>query len=171
MEVIRVRRGCDGRSPPHRISALLTHNDWNHIHMSFVTQTLLTRHMKTFLESDTINIPLQFSSVIQLCPTLVTPRTAARQVSLTITNSWSSLKLVSIESLMPSNYLTLFCPLLLLFSVFPSIRVFSKESALHRGIWKSLNRAWPTVNTQPVLAFITGGGLFKPHITKHSFQA
>ena len=73
LEVIRVRRGCDGRSPPHRISALLTHNDWNHIHMSFVTQTLLTRHMKTFLESDTINIPLQFSSVIQLCPTLCDP--------------------------------------------------------------------------------------------------
>ena len=59
----------------------------------------------------------------------------------------------------------------LLFSVFPSIRVFSKESALHRGIWKRLNRAWPMVNTQLVLAFITGGGLFKPHVTEHSSQA
>ena len=130
LEVIRVRRGCDGRSPPHRISALLTHNDWNHIHMSFVTQTLLTRHMKTFLESDTINIPLQFSSVIQLCPTLVTPRTAARQASLSITNSWSSLKLMSIESVMPSSHLILCLPLLLLPSIFPSIRVFWNESVL-----------------------------------------
>ena len=48
-------------SPPHRISALLTHNDWKQICMSFVTQTLLIRHMNMFFESDTINI--RFSSV------------------------------------------------------------------------------------------------------------
>ena len=61
----------------------------------------------------------------------VTPWTAARQTSLSITNSWSLLKLMSIESVMPSNHLILCCPLLLLPSFFPSIGVFSNESALH----------------------------------------
>ena len=60
----------------------------------------------------------------------VTPWTAAHQASLSITNSQSLLKLMSIESVMPSNHLTLCCPLLLLPSIFPSIRVFSSESAL-----------------------------------------
>ena len=59
-----------------------------------------------------------------------TPRTVARQVSLSITNSWSLLRLMSIESVMPSNHLILCRPLLLLPSIFPSIRVFSKESVL-----------------------------------------
>ena len=58
----------------------------------------------------------------------VTPWTAACQASLSITNSWSSLKLISIESVMPSNHLILCHPLLLLPSIFPSIRVFSNES-------------------------------------------
>ena len=58
-----------------------------------------------------------------------TPWTAARQASLSITNSWSLLKLMSIESVMPSNHLILCHPLLLL-SILPSIRVFSKESVL-----------------------------------------
>ena len=66
----------------------------------------------------------QFSRV-QL---FASPWTAARQASLSITNSQSLLKLMSIESVMPSN---LCCPLLLLPSIFPSIRVFSNESALH----------------------------------------
>ena len=60
----------------------------------------------------------------------VTPWTAARQISLSITNSWSLLRLMSIESVMPSNHLILFLLLLLLPSTFPSIRVFSNESAL-----------------------------------------
>ena len=59
-----------------------------------------------------------------------TPRTAARLASLSITNSWSLLKLMSIELVMPSNHLILCHPLLLLPSVFPSIRVFSNESVL-----------------------------------------
>ena len=59
-----------------------------------------------------------------------TPWTAACQASLSITNSWSSPKLMSIESVMPSNYLIFCCPLLLLPSIFPSIRVFSDESVL-----------------------------------------
>ena len=57
--------------------------------------------------------------------------TAARQASLSITSSWSLLKLMSIESVMPSNHLILCSPLLLLPSTFPSIRVFSNESVLH----------------------------------------
>ena len=58
------------------------------------------------------------------------PWTVARQSSLSITTSWSLLKLMSIESVMPSNHLILCCPLLLLPSIFPSIRVFSSESIL-----------------------------------------
>ena len=58
------------------------------------------------------------------------PWTAARQASLSITNFWSSLKLMPIESVMPSNHFILCHPLLLSPSIFPSIRVFSKESAL-----------------------------------------
>ena len=61
----------------------------------------------------------------------VSPWTAARQASLSITSSQSLPKLKSIKSVMPSNHLTLCRPLLLLPSIFPSIRVFSNESALH----------------------------------------
>ena len=60
-----------------------------------------------------------------------TPWTAAHQASLSITNSQSLLKLMSIKLVSPSNHLILCCPLLLLPSVFPSIRVFSNELALH----------------------------------------
>ena len=61
----------------------------------------------------------------------VIPWTAVHQASLSINNSWSLLKLMSIESVMPSNHLILCCPLLLLPSSLPSIRVFSSESVLH----------------------------------------
>ena len=60
----------------------------------------------------------------------VTPWTAAHQASLSITSSWSLLKLMSIKSVMPSNHLILCCPLLLLPSIFPSIRVFSNKAVL-----------------------------------------
>ena len=60
-----------------------------------------------------------------------TPWTAAHQASLSITNSQSLLKFMSIELVMPSNHLILCCPLLLQPSIFPSIRVFSNESVLH----------------------------------------
>ena len=63
--------------------------------------------------------------------TLVTPWTAAHQATLFFTVSWSLLKLMSIELVMPSNHHILCRPLLLLLSVFPSIRVFSNESVLH----------------------------------------
>ena len=76
-------------------------------------------------------LQVQFSLVTQSCPTLGNPWTAACQASLSITNSWSLLKLMSIESLMPSNHLILCHHLLLLPSIFPNIRVFSNELALH----------------------------------------
>ena len=79
----------------------------------------------------TLLIGCQFSSVAQSCPTLCDPMTAACQASLSITNSQSLLKLMSIESVVPSNHLILCRPLLLLPSIFPSIRVFSNESVLH----------------------------------------
>ena len=72
--------------------------------------------------------PVQSLSRVQL---FATPWTAARQTSLSITNSWSLFRLIPIESVMTSNHLILCLPLFLLPSIFPSIRVFSNESALH----------------------------------------
>ena len=75
---------------------------------------------------------VQFSSVqsVRCVWLFVTPWTAAHQASLSITNSWSWLKLMSIESVMSSNHLILCHPLLLLLSIFPNIRVSSNESVL-----------------------------------------
>ena len=73
------------------------------------------------------NSSVQSLSHVQL---FATPWTAAHQASLSITNSWSLLKLMSIKLVMPSNHLILCCPLLLP-SIFPSIRFFSTELALH----------------------------------------
>ena len=70
---------------------------------------------------------VQLLSHVQL---LMTPRSAARQASLCIANSRSSLRLMSIELVMPANHLILCCRLLLLPSIFPRIRVFSNESVL-----------------------------------------
>ena len=77
-------------------------------------------------------VSVQFSSLQSLSHVglFATPWTAACQASLSITNSWSSLKLTSIESVMPSSHLILCRPLLLLPSIPPSIRVFSNESTL-----------------------------------------
>ena len=75
---------------------------------------------------------VQFSSVQSLSHVrlLAAPWIAARQASLSITNSQSSLRLMSIESVMPSSHLILCCPLLLLPPILPGIRVFSNESTL-----------------------------------------
>ena len=76
---------------------------------------------------------VQFSSVLSLSPVqlFVNPCTAALQASLSITNSWSLHKLMSIELVMPSSHLILCRPLIILPPIPPSIRVFSNESALH----------------------------------------
>ena len=73
---------------------------------------------------------IQFSSIPQSCSTLCHPMGCARQSLLSITNCWSLLKLMSIESLMPSNHPILCRPFLLPPSIFPNIRVFSNESVL-----------------------------------------
>ena len=81
---------------------------------------------------ETLNESFQFYSVQLLSHVrlFMILWTAARQASLSITNSWSLLKLMSIESVMPSSHLILCSSLLLLPSIFPSIRVFSNESVL-----------------------------------------
>ena len=89
---------------------------------------------KIIKKKSTMNLKQdQFGSVQSLShiQLFVTPRTEARQASLFITNSQSLLKLMSIESVMPSNHLILCHPLLLPPSIFPSIRVLSSESVLH----------------------------------------
>ena len=91
---------------------------------------------------------VQLLSCVQL---FANPWTAASQASLSITNTRSPPKPMSIESVMPSNYLILCCPILLLPSIFPSIRVFSDESALHirwPDIGVSASASVLAVNTQ-----------------------
>ena len=84
--------------------------------------------LKEILRSKIHYTSVQFSQSVT--SDSVTPWTVACQASLSITNSQRFLKILSVESEMPSNYLTLCCPLLLLPSFFPSIRVFSNESVL-----------------------------------------
>ena len=102
-------------------------SDWTTT--NFHTSCFLFTPFSGFLS--TLLTPLfvvQFLSQVWL---FVTPWSAACQACLSFTNSWSLLKLMSIESVMPSNRVILCRPLLLLPSIFPSIRVFSNESALH----------------------------------------
>ena len=99
-----------------------------------VTHTVITEehvnHVNVCIRNTLILLQLiQFSSVSHVW-FFATPWTAARQASLSITNSWSLFKFMTIKSVMPSNHLILCHPLLLPPSVFPSIRVFSNESAL-----------------------------------------
>ena len=107
---------------------LLLHSIFPSIRVFSVGQPFASGGQSIFFK-DLKNI---FSSVHSLsCVRLfVTPWTAAHQASLSNTNSQSLLKLMSIESVMPSNHLILCRPLLLLPSIFPSIRIFSNESAL-----------------------------------------
>ena len=98
----------------------------------FYWRLIALQNFVVFCQTST-GISHQFSSVQSLSHVqlFVTPWTAAHQASLSIINSWSLPKPMSIVSVMPSNHLILCHPLLLLPSIFPSIRVFSNESALH----------------------------------------
>ena len=89
-------------------------------------------HSQTHVRQIDLRLKKRFSSVQSLSHVwlFATPWTAAHQASLSITNSQSLLKLMSNQSVMPSNYLTLCCPLFFPPSIFPSIRVFSSESIL-----------------------------------------
>ena len=91
----------------------------------FIQKKLKVRYVLDTVES------IQFSRSV-MSNSLWHPWTAAHQASLSITNSWSLLKVMSIESVMPSNHLILCRPLLLLPSVFPSIRVFPMVSSSHQ---------------------------------------
>ena len=88
----------------------------------------------SFLKVVIFTFSFQFSSVTQSCLTLCDPWIAARQASLSFVISQSSLTLMSIKLVMPSNHFILCHPLLFLPSIFPNIRVFSNESAL-RIMW------------------------------------
>ena len=110
----------------------------------------------------------------------VTPWTAARQASLSITNSRSSLKLMSIESVMSSNHFILSCPLLLLPSIFPSIRVFSNESALHIRCPKYWSFSFSInpcseysglISFKTALSLLAAQGTFKSLLQQHSLNA
>ena len=87
----------------------------------------LSKEVRTKRNGQTLAIVVQSLSSVRL---FETPRTAAHQASLSFTISWSLVKLMSIESVLPSNHLLLCRPLLHLPSIFPSIRVFSNESVL-----------------------------------------
>ena len=106
-------------------------NSVNH-YIYYCEQESLRTNGVAIIDNNRVRNAIQFSSVHSLsCVWLfVTPWTAAHQASLSIANSRSSFKLMSIESIMPSNHLILCRPLLLLPSVFPSIRVFSNKSVL-----------------------------------------
>jgi len=95
---------------------------------SFVVSSPFISSVRCITTQHCRDSSVQLLSRVQL---FVTPWTTARQASLSTTNSWSLPKLMSIESVMPSNHLILCRPLVLLPSSFPSIRVFSNESALH----------------------------------------
>ena len=104
---------------------LFNYSILNNLHMPVPKSQLSSEEMQTLLENIS---SVQSLSRVQL---FATPWTTAHQASLSITNSRSLPKLMSIESVMPSNHLILCHPLLLLPSIFPSIRVFSSESSLH----------------------------------------
>ena len=95
---------------------------------------MLSRHSALLGGAAEIAFCPRLSSVLQSLSHVcfcATPWTAARQASLSSPISWSLLKFMSVESIMPSNHLILCCPLLLLSPIPPSIRVFSSESTLH----------------------------------------
>ena len=115
---------------------------------------------------------VQFSSVAS---NSATPWIAAHQASLSITNSWSLHKLMSIESVMPSNHLILCRPLLLLPPILPSIRVFSSESTLHMRWPKYWSFSFSTSpsNEHPGLISLQSKGLSRVFsnttVQKHQF--
>ena len=103
-------------------------NGEKNLYMYMYTHTYIV-HVNLFIYKslESLISSVQFLNCVRL---FATPWTAACHASLSITNSWNLLKLMYIESTMPFNHLILCCPLILLSSIFPSIRIFSNESAL-----------------------------------------
>ena len=139
--------------------------------------------INTKLSSVKISYVVQFSSVAQSCPTLCDPMNrwiAACQASLSITISQSSLRLTSIESVMPSSHLILGRPLLLLPPVPPSIRVFSNESALRMRCPKYWSFSFSIILSKEIpglifrmdwLDFLAVQGTLKSFLQHHSSNA
>ena len=131
----------------------------------------------------TFHARIQFNSIQSLSRVwlFATTWTTAHQASLSITNSRSLLKLISMESVMPSNYLTLCCPLLLPSSVFPSIRIFSNESVLcirWPEYWSFSFSISPSNEYSGLISFGMGGldllavqGTLKSLLQHHSSKA
>ena len=125
-----------------------------------------------------LNLSWLLVLVTKLCPTRWT---AACQASLTITNSWSLFKLMSIESVIPSNHLILFRPLLLPPSIFPSIRVFSNESVFRirwSKYWSFSFNISPSNEYSGLISFrmdwldlLAVQGTFKSLLQHHSSKA
>ena len=116
----------------HGQRSLVSYSPWDGKELDS-TEHVCQHHSTISDHQSHICILVQFSSVQSLSRVLLstTPWTAACQASLSIINSQSPPKPMSIKSVMPSNHLILCHPLLLLPSIFPSIRVFSNESAIH----------------------------------------
>ena len=122
---------AENQDPPGKIQFQLTSYFWvPFLHNETLQQ--MTTPDPSFLRARYLNqsSSVQFSSITQLYPTVCNPWTVESQASLSITKSQSLLKLISVELVMPSNQLILCLPLLLLPSIFPSIRVFSHQSFL-----------------------------------------
>ena len=177
-----------GRSPgkgkgyPLQYSGLENSMDYK-VHGVTKSRTRLSNfHLNISLEMTRRTDSVQFSRSV-VSDSLQTTRTAARQASLSISNSWSLLKLMSIESVMPSNHLIFCHPLLLLCSIFPSIRVLSNESALHirwRKYWSFSFSISPSSEYSRLISFRidwfdlllvqrTLKSLLQHHSSKHQF--
>ena len=116
----------------------------------FITYSFI--HSKCISQTPTpIFSSVQSLSRVQL---FATPWIAARQASLSITNSWSSLRLTSIESVMPSSHLILCRPLLLLTQIPPNIRVFSNESTLRMRLPKSWSSSFSIIPSKEIPGLI-----------------
>ena len=128
-----------------------------------------------------VSFSVQFSSVAQSCPTLCDPVDCSTPGPLSITNSQSLLKLMSIKSVMPSKHLILCHPLLLLPSVFPSNRVFSNKSVLHirwSKYWSISFSISPSNEYSGLISLridwfdvLTIHGTFKSLLQHHSWKA
>ena len=113
----------------HLSSVYLSVNIYLSIHPSIIHLSMSIIHLSTYPVC--LSIYVVFSRSVTSNSAI--PWTAAHQASLSFTISWSLLKLMSIESVMPSNHLVLYHPLLLPPSIFPSIRMFSNESLFASG--------------------------------------
>jgi len=148
-------------------------------------QPLLLEVLQSLYYCDGIKTKCSVQFSCSVVSDSATPWTAARQASLSITSSQSSPKPMSIELVMPSNHLILCCPLLLLPSIFPSIRIFSNESDLHMRwpkYWSFSFNISPT-NEHPGLISLrmdwldllavqgTLKSLFQTTVQKHQFSS